>query len=144
MCIVHFDSGACALPQLGYGFPTSAYQSTHMDDRDEQPVANLYVWLPRHVLHLHQATGTGTAKALLQNHTSLQCPCTTVAYLCRCQANAQPFMLLLLATRKYCGDEQKQQYSSMIYIKGASYQSQACENMATEACIITKQIDRSP
>ena len=53
MCIMHFDSGACTLPQLRYGFTTSAYQSAHMNNRDEESVADLYVRLPRHVLHLH-------------------------------------------------------------------------------------------
>ncbi len=65
VCIVHFDPGACALPQLRYGLTTSPYQSTHMNHRDEQPVANLYVWLSRHVLHLQQAGDIVKLKGLL-------------------------------------------------------------------------------
>ena len=52
--LMHFDSGAGALPQLRYGFTPSAYESPHMHHRDEQPVPNLYVRLPRHVLQLHR------------------------------------------------------------------------------------------
>lgn len=51
---MHFDSGTGALPQLRYGFTPSAYESAHMHHRDEQPVPNLYVRLPRHMLQLHR------------------------------------------------------------------------------------------
>ena len=53
MCVVNFDPCTRALPQLRYGFAASAYQSAHMNYRNEQSVANLYVWLPRQVLHLY-------------------------------------------------------------------------------------------
>ena len=52
--LMHFDSSTRALPQLRYGFTPSAYESAHMHHRDEQPVPNLYVRLPRHMLQLHR------------------------------------------------------------------------------------------
>jgi len=52
MRLMHFDSGTGALPQLSYGFTPSAYESAHMHHRNEQPVPNLYVRLPGHMLQL--------------------------------------------------------------------------------------------
>ena len=54
MRLMHFDSGTGALAQLRYGFTPSAYESAHMHHRGEQPVPNLYVRLPRHMLQLHR------------------------------------------------------------------------------------------